>query len=67
MTSSQEHDLIDLVEQSGDSVYTEHDWRATPAESDPSWGWAAGEPTSMDAGSIFVFAAGRVKEWADYG
>ncbi len=48
-------------------VYTEHDWSATPAESDPSWGWEAGVPTSMEACSIFVVEDGRVKEWADYG
>ncbi len=51
----------------GNRVYTEHDWQATPTESDPSWGWVAGEPTAMDACSIFVFDGGRVKEWADYG
>jgi hypothetical protein len=51
----------------GNRVYAEHGWSATPAESDPSWGWKAGVPTSMDACSTFVFQVGRITEWADYG
>ena len=50
-----------------DTIYTEHDWTATPVESDPSWGWEAGIETSMDCVSVFVFEGGRIKEWSDYG
>ena len=50
-----------------DTLYAEHGWSATPAESDAAWGWVAGVPTSMECLSVFVFEGGRVKEWSDYG
>lgn len=51
----------------GDTVYAEHGWQATPVITEPSWGWQAGVPTSMDVVSVFVFDGGRIKEWSDYG
>jgi hypothetical protein len=49
------------------TVYIEHTWHATPAHSDPAWGWEKGVPTSMDTCSVFVVIDGLIAEFSDYG
>ncbi|WP_371634101.1 nuclear transport factor 2 family protein [Streptomyces sp. NBC_01259] len=49
------------------TIYAEHSWTGTPAESDAAWGWQAGVPASMECVSVFVIEGGRVTEWSDYG
>ena len=51
----------------GDTVYAEHGWTGTPAESDETKGWQAGVPRSMDCVSVLVLTGGRIREWSDYG
>lgn len=52
---------------SGQAVFVEQTWHATPAHTDPEWGWVAGVPTSMETCSVFVFENSQLVDWGDYG
>jgi hypothetical protein len=46
----------------GQAIFIEQKWHATPARSDPAWGWEKGAPISMDTCSIFVFEGAKITE-----
>lgn len=51
----------------GDTVFLEHSWHGVPAVDLPAFGWTKGVATSLDVCSVFVFSAGKIIDWGDYG
>lgn len=51
----------------GETVFLEHSWHGVPAVDLPAFGWSKDVHTSLDVCSVFVFSAGKIIEWSDYG
>jgi len=53
--------------ENGDCLFIEHQWKGTPAVTDPRWRWEEGVPRTSDVLSLLVIRDGKVVEWSDYG